>query len=68
MAKKRKDNINKHSGATSTKEIEGVRKNGVLYISKGVGTGCFSRVSASASGTSVDINSGSSHILPNVKK
>lgn len=68
MAKKRKDNINKHSGATSTKEINGVRKNGILYIKKGVGTGCFSRVNASSSSSDVSFGAGSSHILPDVKK
>lgn len=60
---------NKKSGKkqkmTSTKELKGVRRNGILYLDRGVGTGCFSNVNPSSSGG--EMNSCSGSIIPNVK-
>lgn len=66
MSKRKVNNDNRNSKILSTKELEGKRVGGVLYLKKGVGTGCFSHVNPTASGN--DQNTvGSSQIIPNVK-
>lgn len=65
MARK-KSNIAPNAGSTSTKQLKGVRRNGVLYLDRGVGTGCFANVNPSSS-SMFEENTGSSHILPKTK-
>lgn len=66
MARK-KTKTSPNAGSTSTKQLNGVRRNGVLYLDRGVGTGCFANVNPSSS-SMFEENTGSSHILPKTNK
>ena len=66
MALKR-SKINPNAGSKSTKELNGIRRNGVLYLDKGVGTGCFSNINPTSSSI-FENNTGSEYIIPENKK
>lgn len=57
----------KQSKKLSTKELKGRRVNGVLYLDRGVGSGCFLHVNYSGTSGSESFTE-TDHILPSVKK